>query len=143
MTNLIILMSCRSQPLLKRCLSRTITMESQQRGLLSGIGEMKAAQYYSDSISVDKAASLVLDEKRLFNICLENDQGDREKMQATLANARSKCEGVCPLSCSMGPKRADLFSRRDYQKKGYVCMCPCWYKYRQDIGLERFGKTIP
>ena len=61
-------------------------MESQQRGLLSGIGEMKAAQYYSDSISVDKAASLVLDEKRLFNICLENDQGDREKMQATLTN---------------------------------------------------------
>ena len=66
---------------------RYMLMTETYDGLLSGVSErMKTAQYYSDNISFDKAASLVLDKKRLFNICLENAKGDREKMQATLAH---------------------------------------------------------
>ena len=71
----------------KQKTSRFLWMSTEAiRGLLSGVANIKSAQYYSDNIEIDKATSLVLDKMRLFNICLENANGDQEKMQKTLDN---------------------------------------------------------
>lgn len=69
-----------------RFINRSIAHMSTDsyRGLLSGVSDIKSTQYYSDTITIKEAAALVTDQKRLFNICLENASGDLIKMDETL-----------------------------------------------------------
>lgn len=65
------------------CRSRFLSTK-KLHGLLSGVSDISSTLYYSDKIITSSAASLVRDQTRLYNICLNNEGGDVSKAHETL-----------------------------------------------------------
>ena len=57
---------------------------SHQNGLLSGIYDIKKAEFYSDKIDIKSSSELLKDPNQIYNICLNNVAGDTTKLEKNL-----------------------------------------------------------
>ena len=65
---------------------------AHNKGLLSGITDLESAEYYSDKVVIKSSYQLLQDKRRIFNICLNNADGNTTKLEENLKSMREKAK---------------------------------------------------